>query len=106
MQSNMLRFVASDFILRIFRRCMVSIPFELHVLQMHPDDRAGNPTRFGVPDDVVSNFKLLHKSLALVWVWKRRVQARDGSDSVMGRSVINKDRHCRVCQHLGGDTAQ
>jgi len=58
MQRNMVRFVALDFILRVIWRRVVIISFKLHDLPMHPNNRAGDPSRFGVPRNVIANCKL------------------------------------------------
>jgi hypothetical protein len=64
MQSDMLQFVAFDFVLRILWSRVVSIPFELNILKMHLDDRAGDASRLGVTDSVVSNRKFLRLRFA------------------------------------------
>jgi hypothetical protein len=57
MQSNMLRFVTFDFILWLFRGCMVGIPLKVHVLPMSPDNRVGEGSASEFRTTIVSNCK-------------------------------------------------
>lgn len=72
MQSNMLRFVTLDFVLRFFRRCVVRVSFPLYIFSMHPDDGPGYPPRFGVPRNVGSDSNLRVLSLFIMLVGIRK----------------------------------
>ena len=57
MQGDVLRLVTFDFILGAAGAGVVSISFEFHILEMHPDDGAGDASGFRVPSDMISNCK-------------------------------------------------
>jgi len=49
MSGDMIRFITFNFILRILLRGVMCIAFVIEVPGMHFDDRAGNPSRLGIP---------------------------------------------------------
>lgn len=57
MQGYVLRLVAFDFVLRIVGACVVSIPFEVDVFDMHLRNRAADTSGFGIPAHMIANRK-------------------------------------------------
>lgn len=57
MSGDMIRFITFDLILWILFRGVMCIALVIEVPRMHFDDRAGNPSRFGVPAYFIACFK-------------------------------------------------
>lgn len=57
--------VALDLVLGIITCCMMDIPFVIHILGMHSNDRAGHPACLRVPADVITDFEVLSSHCAV-----------------------------------------
>ena len=59
MHGDVVRSIALDFVLRIVWAGMMRIAFVIHVVGMNPDNPAADMSGFGIPCNMVSDFKLL-----------------------------------------------
>lgn len=63
----MVCFVALDFVLRVVPTRVVDITLIVSVARMHPNDTTTDPTRFGIPGHVITDFEwLCHRKVALL----------------------------------------